>query len=739
MNFFAISGLLNGIAATSLACLVYSRSPKNPRHWTYGLLGLSIAVWSFGYFAWQTAETAHFALVFCRLLMAGAIFIPLTYLHHVLILTERLSQHQLLLKTNYTIGFLFLILNGTPYFIPDVQPNSFFPFWPQPGPVFHIFLVWWGGVACIPHYLLFHAYRSEKEPVHKRQYLYLLIASSIAFLGGATNFPLWYGIEILPYGTICFGFYVSMVAYTLLRYDLMDFSAFLEKGLNYLTVLFLISQPAYPVLLLAQKSIFGVINYRFSMVQLFVHLLAVAGAYQMKIGIRGNITRLTFGGQPYGLETLSRFSTNMAESRDLQDLGKEIVQTLSQGMQARIAILYLLDQKKNTYSPVVINGLASDASALPAFAVTDGLPRYLAIVQSKVIYEELKMAYPDELKQTVISDLERLGVDLCLPFICKNRLLGFCALGPIRGAGVHNLAEDVGLVTAIVQEAAMALENALLREEIKQSQALVYHMDRLRSLETMAGGLAQELRNPLTSIKAFVQLAQLRRNDEEFLSRFRSVISEDVSRIEQLTKEIREYALPHEAERNKENMNEILTSCIEFMTLHPQYYALKFDKSLDSDLPEVHVDRQQIKQVFFNIFLHILKSLGSKERILSVKSQTINSSMGDQWIQIELSGTCLDIQPQGSQASGLVELQEDNSEVDERGLDIAGQILEEHHGHLRRVNSNLSGSPAFSVTLPVSVNKQENHLPSRYGYPSVSEGLKERSIDLRLPNGSLPE
>ena len=146
-------------------------------------------------------------------------------------------------------------------------PNSFFPFWPQPGPLFHFFLVWWGGVACIPHYLLFHAYRSEKDAVHKRQYLYLLLASGIAFIGGATNFPLWYGIEILPYGTICFAFYVSMVAYTLLRYDLMDFSAFVEKGLNYLTVLFLISQPAYPVLLLAQKSIFGVINYRFSMVQ----------------------------------------------------------------------------------------------------------------------------------------------------------------------------------------------------------------------------------------------------------------------------------------------------------------------------------------------------------------------------------------------------------------------------------------------------------------------------------------
>ena len=742
MNFFAISGLLNGIAATSLAWLVYSRSPKNPRHWTYGLLGLSIAIWSFGYFAWQTAGAAHTALLFCRLLMAGAIFIPLTYLHHVLILTNRITRHKSTLKANYIIGFLFLALDSTPYFIVNVEPNSFFPFWPQPGSGFHIFLVWWACIAIYPHYLLVQAYRTEKKQVRKRQYVYLLIASSIAFLGGATNFPLWYGIEILPYGTIAFTFYVSMVAYTLLRYDLMDFSLFIEKGLNYLTVLFLISQPAYPVLLLAQKSFFGVINYRFSMVQLVVHLMAVAGAYQMRIGMKGNTPRLAFAGQQYGLETLSRFSTNMAESRDLKTLGGEIIQTLGQGMQARIALLYLLDQKKNIYSPVAVKGWGSDFSPPPEFAVTDGLPRYLAIVQSRVTYQELIQTYPDELKQTVISDLERLEGQMCVPFMSKNQLLGFCSLGPIR-IGPFEMTEDVGLVTALVQEAAMALENALLREEIKQSQALVYHMDRLRSLETMASGLAQELRNPLTSIKAFLQLAQLRRNDEEFLSRFHSVISEDVTRIEQLTKEIREYALPIECNLNTEDLNDILNSCLAFITLHPTDHPLRIDKTLEPALPHISVDRQQIKQVFFNLILHTLKSLEKGEKILIVKSRIISSSTGGQWIQVEISGNgqaaSINDAVDNPHLSKCDNMTIENSEATERGLEIAQQILAEHHGHLRKDEEPASGLPVFSVSFPVSTKEQSDDLPLQRSPSSNQVEHRQASLGSRLPDDNLPD
>ena len=98
MGLFAISGLLNGLAAIGLASFIYFRSPKDPRHWTFGLFGISTAIWSFGYFAWQISDSEAYALFNLRLLMAGAIFIPITFLHHVLYLLHKEISWKMLLS-----------------------------------------------------------------------------------------------------------------------------------------------------------------------------------------------------------------------------------------------------------------------------------------------------------------------------------------------------------------------------------------------------------------------------------------------------------------------------------------------------------------------------------------------------------------------------------------------------------------------------------------------------------------
>ncbi|MBA3613089.1 MAG: hypothetical protein H0W49_09280, partial [Nitrospirales bacterium] len=104
MDFFAISGLLNGIAAMGLALLIYFRSPEDPRYWTYALFWATIALWSFGYYFWLSSNTAEEALFFVKLLMTGATFIAVAFFHHVASLLEKLNHFRKFLKINYLIG-----------------------------------------------------------------------------------------------------------------------------------------------------------------------------------------------------------------------------------------------------------------------------------------------------------------------------------------------------------------------------------------------------------------------------------------------------------------------------------------------------------------------------------------------------------------------------------------------------------------------------------------------------------
>ena len=122
MTLWALSGLLNGLAVTGLTILVYSRDSHDNRHRTFGYFGLAVAIWSFAYFGWQLAETREVAFVLARIFMMGAIFIPVTYLHHILVLLHRVGRYKTILRLSYVLAGIFLIGSMTPAFIADLQP-----------------------------------------------------------------------------------------------------------------------------------------------------------------------------------------------------------------------------------------------------------------------------------------------------------------------------------------------------------------------------------------------------------------------------------------------------------------------------------------------------------------------------------------------------------------------------------------------------------------------------------------
>ncbi|OLC96687.1 MAG: hypothetical protein AUH86_09155 [Acidobacteria bacterium 13_1_40CM_4_58_4] len=230
MTFYALSGLVNGIAATALGLLVYSRAPQDPKHRAYVLFCLSIAIWSYFYFAWTLASSQELGLLFARLLMVGAIFVPATYLHHVLTLLDLQEKRRMMLRTGYAVSLIFLSTDITHLFVADVQPAMYFRYWPQPGIVFYVYLVWFAGYVAYATYLIAAAWRSATG-LRRKQYSYLTIASAIGYLGGTTNFLLWFGIEIPPIGTILVTVYAGLVAYTMVRYRLLDITGVLPKSL----------------------------------------------------------------------------------------------------------------------------------------------------------------------------------------------------------------------------------------------------------------------------------------------------------------------------------------------------------------------------------------------------------------------------------------------------------------------------------------------------------------------------
>jgi signal transduction histidine kinase len=256
----------------------------------------------------------------------------------------------------------------------------------------------------------------------------------------------------------------------------------------------------------------------------------------------------------------------------------------------------------------------------------------------------------------------------------------------------------------MAQIAANALDNAMLTEDLHRSQALVRRTDRLRSLEIIAGGFAHEIRNPLTSIKTFIQLAPERKDDAEFIGEFSKVVIDDVYRIERLIQEILDYARYMEPKLTEEDLNDIVSSCLYFIEVKASSLGIKIEKDLADDLPRVMLDRQQIKQVLLNLFLNAMDAMAeTKGGSLRVRTRTLPKSSGTAWIQIQVEDT-----GRGISAGNLEHVfdpffttkhKSGEHEGTGLGLTIVHQIVQEHQGSIE-VQSTEGVGTTFLINLP---------------------------------------
>ena len=415
---------------------------------------------------------------------------------------------------------------------------------------------------------------------------------------------------------------------------------------------------------------------------------------------------------PDALKIITDFSRDMGTIAELSVLGERILTGLSQLLQVARAALFLLDKEKDVYHLACSHGFAPDTAPPSSIPVHHQIPAFLSRHQSPVVRAGVDAEdRGGTLGPGVLATLESWRADVCVPLITKNRLIAFC----LMGTGPDNdfaTVDQADLLMALAQNAANALDNALLYEDLRRSQTLMRRTDRLRSLETIAGGFAHEIRNPLTSIKTFIQLAPERKDDPEFISEFSKVVIDDVHRIERLIQEILDYARYMEPKLTEEDLNEIVCSCLYFVEVKADSCGITIERELASDLPRVMLDRQQIKQVILNLLLNAMDAMSECGGSLTVRTHRLIKPSGEVWVQIEVEDT-----GPGIPESNLEHIfdpffttkhHSGEHEGTGLGLTIAHQIIQEHHGNIQ-VSSKEGVGTTFYVNMPAVPRPHAGH------------------------------
>jgi signal transduction histidine kinase len=393
----------------------------------------------------------------------------------------------------------------------------------------------------------------------------------------------------------------------------------------------------------------------------------------------------------------------MGQITDLSVIAERILSGLSDIAQHRQGGLYLIHPEQEQYRRLAVQGASRSESMPPTLPfrhpLIGQLIQHRQILDRTLSSDGTQSSAPAD---TLTSMFDGLGSDLAIPLINREKLVAIVILRAERAIPVIDQ-DGRELLTAMAQSAANALDSLLVYEDLRQSQTLMRRTDRLRSLEIIAGGFAHEIRNPLTSIKTFIQLAPERKDDVEFIRDFSLVVLDDVYRIERLIGEILDYARYMEPKLTDEDVNEIVSSCLYFIGVKADSRGIKIEKELADELPRAMLDRQQIKQVLLNLLLNAMDAIESPNGALRVRTKTITNPQGTARIQIEIEDT-----GQGISAANLEHIFDPffttkhtsgEKQGTGLGLTIVHQIIREHQGEIT-VQSTEGVGTTFRITLP---------------------------------------
>jgi signal transduction histidine kinase len=150
-------------------------------------------------------------------------------------------------------------------------------------------------------------------------------------------------------------------------------------------------------------------------------------------------------------------------------------------------------------------------------------------------------------------------------------------------------------------------ENSI--ENLQRLQAQLVQSEKLVSLGQLAAGAAHEINNPLTAILGYSDLLA---DDETLPDRTRATavkIREQARRTKSLVQNLLSFARQVPSERTLLDINTVVSNAVQLRALDLHSGGSSIELQLESVLPGVRGDNNQLMQVFFNIITNALDAM----------------------------------------------------------------------------------------------------------------------------------
>jgi two-component system NtrC family sensor kinase len=233
--------------------------------------------------------------------------------------------------------------------------------------------------------------------------------------------------------------------------------------------------------------------------------------------------------------------------------------------------------------------------------------------------------------------------------------------------------------------------------ELKAMQAHLVQSEKLAGVGKLAAGVAHEINNPLTCVltNTSLILADLPPGDPR-REDLQTVVDETL-RCRKIVKGLLDFARQTKPQKQRLDLNKVADDVITLVRNQASFQSIVLRAELNSGIPMVFADADQMRQVVLNIILNAADAMpqGGEIRVRSLFDPQINQVM----LRISDTGPGIPAEIQDKLFEPFFTTKKTGTGL---GLAIAYGIMERHKGALK-IESALGHGTTIVVILPTNV------------------------------------
>lgn len=228
-----------------------------------------------------------------------------------------------------------------------------------------------------------------------------------------------------------------------------------------------------------------------------------------------------------------------------------------------------------------------------------------------------------------------------------------------------------------------------ISERKEQTERLLQKSEKLALLGQMAAGIAHEIRNPLTSIKGFIQLFRSNHLKEEYVD----LVLSELDRINAIVGEFLVLAKPSAAVLVEKDVKNLIKDVVTLINTQSILNNVQIFLEFDRDLPRISCEENQLKQVLLNLFKNSIEAM-PRGGIIDVKVMVKEEGK----ISIQIIDQGIGISKDRIQTLGepFYTTKEKGTGL---GLMTCYKIIESHNGELL-IESEVNHGTTVEIVLP---------------------------------------